>query len=148
MSILKKNFGRRQDAIITDCFVVMPDGVTDADGNRRYCKIENAAWDTGATNTVITPEIVTALGLEPSVSCFNRRLNNANAVKRMTDFLGHSNNFATLSLSLSLSLSQVLTASPPHFITYAPVRVNIRLSMLSAMGSLIVFCLYLIQILI
>ena len=32
-----------------------------------------------------------------------RRLNNANAVKRMTDFLGHSNNFATLSLSLSLS---------------------------------------------
>ena len=33
-----------------------------------------------------------------------RRLNNANAVKRMTDFLGHSNNFATLSLSLSLSL--------------------------------------------
>ena len=66
MSILKKNFGRRQDAIITDCFVVMPDGVTDADGNRRYCKIGNAAWDTGATNTVITPEIVTALGLKPS----------------------------------------------------------------------------------
>jgi hypothetical protein len=31
-----------------------------------------------------------------------RELNNANAVKRMTDFLGHSNNFATLSLSLSL----------------------------------------------
>ena len=37
----------------------------------------------------------------------HRELNNANAVKRMTDFLGHSNNFATL--SLSLSLSQVLT---------------------------------------
>ena len=36
------------------------------DGNRRYCKIENAAWDTGATNTVITPEIVTALGLKPN----------------------------------------------------------------------------------
>ncbi len=66
MSALKKNFGHRQDAIITDCFVIMPDGVTDADGNRRYCKIENAAWDTGATNTVITPEIVAAIGLEPS----------------------------------------------------------------------------------
>ena len=26
-----------------------------------------------------------------------RELNNANAAKRMTDFLGHSNNFATLS---------------------------------------------------
>ena len=57
MSVLKKNFGCRQDAIITDCFVVMPDGVTDANGNRRYCKIENAAWDTGATNTVITPRL-------------------------------------------------------------------------------------------
>ena len=31
------------------------------------------------------------------------RLNNANEVKRMTDLLGHSNIFATLSLSLSLS---------------------------------------------
>jgi hypothetical protein len=28
-----------------------------------------------------------------------------NGAKRMADFLGHSNNFATLSLSLSLSLS-------------------------------------------
>ena len=34
-----------------------------------------------------------------------RELNNANEVKRMTDFLGHSYIFATLSLSLSLSLS-------------------------------------------
>lgn len=66
MSILTKNFGKRQDAIITDCYVVMPEGVTDSNGNRRYCKIENAAWDTGATNTVITPEIVKALGLKPS----------------------------------------------------------------------------------
>jgi hypothetical protein len=30
-----------------------------------------------------------------------RELNNANAVKRMTDFLGHSNNFATLSQVLN-----------------------------------------------
>ena len=66
MSILTKNYGKRQDAIITDCFVVMPDGVTDAEGNRRYCTIENAAWDTGATNTIISPEIVKALGLKPT----------------------------------------------------------------------------------
>ena len=44
-----------------------------------------------------------------------RRLNNANAVKRMTDFLGHSDIFV-ISLSLSLSLSQAQTASPPLFI--------------------------------
>jgi len=50
----------------------------------------------------------------------------------MTETFGHSNNFASLSLAL--------TASPPLLlILYAPVRVNIRLSMLSAMGSLIVF---------
>ena len=31
-----------------------------------------------------------------------RELNITNGAKRMADFLGHSNNFATLSLSLSL----------------------------------------------
>lgn len=66
MSALVKKYGRRQDAIITDCFVVMPEGMTDGDGNRRFCKIENAAWDTGATNTVISPEVVQVLGLTPS----------------------------------------------------------------------------------
>ena len=69
MSILRKNFGKRQDAIITDCYVVMPEGVTDSEGNRRFCKIENAAWDTGATNTIISPEVVKALGLIPSGTC-------------------------------------------------------------------------------
>ena len=76
MNILTKNYGRRQDAIITDCFVVMPEGVTDKEGNKRFCKIENAAWDTGATNTIISPEIVKALGLKTSgkfaVSAFGR----------------------------------------------------------------------------
>lgn len=66
MSILTKNFGKRQDAIITDCYVVMPDGVRDSDGNCRFCKIENATWDTGVTNTIISHEIVDVLGLVPS----------------------------------------------------------------------------------
>ena len=86
-------------------------------------------------------------------------INNVKREKRMADFLGHSNDLITLSLSLSLSLSLIYalarpirtlslerTASPPYLITYASARVNIRLSMLSAMGSLIVFCLYLIPI--
>ena len=42
----------------------------------------------------------------PSVSCFNRRLNNHNTAKKNGHFLGHSDNLITL--SLSLSLSQVL----------------------------------------
>ncbi len=73
-----------------------------------------------------------------------RELINTKIARIMTDSFGHSNNFATLSLSLSYAL----TASPPPLIQYAPARVNIRLSMLSAMGSLIVFCIYLIQFLI
>ena len=68
-----------------------------------------------------------------------RELINTKITRIMTDSFGHSNNFATLSLSYAL------TASPPPLIQYAPARVNIRLSMLSAMGSLIVFCLYLIS---
>ena len=48
---------------------MMPLGVTNEKGERRYCRIENAAWDTGATNTIISPEIVKVLGLKPSGKC-------------------------------------------------------------------------------
>lgn len=61
----KKDYHSCRDAIVTDCFILMPADVFDGDGNRRYCKIDNAVWDTGATNTVISPEIVAALGLKP-----------------------------------------------------------------------------------
>jgi len=66
MNGLIKHFVERKDAIISDCFIVMPSGVVDENGDRRYCKIENAVWDTGATNTVISPEVVEALGLKPT----------------------------------------------------------------------------------
>lgn len=66
MNGLIKHFVERKDAIISDCFIVMPSGVVDEKGDRRYCKIENAVWDTGATNTVISPEVVEALGLKPT----------------------------------------------------------------------------------
>ena len=66
MKSLIKQFDNRKDAIITNCFIVMPSDVVDKNGDRRYCRIENAVWDTGATNTVISPEIVEALGLKPT----------------------------------------------------------------------------------
>lgn len=66
---------------------------------------------------------------------YRRELNNANEVKRMTDFLGHSNNFATLSLSLSLSCANRQSTS---FHTCA----NIRLSLQKCKGSLVIFCPY------
>ena len=37
------------------------------------------------------------------MDCTRRELNIANGAKRMTEIFGRSNNFATLSLSLSLS---------------------------------------------
>lgn len=66
MNSLIKHFDNYREAIITDCYIVMPEGEVDADGNRRYCKIENAVWDTGATNTVVSPEVVESLGLKPT----------------------------------------------------------------------------------
>ena len=62
---------------------------------------------------------------------YRRELNNANEVKRMTDFLGHSNNFATLSLSCANRQST-------SFHTCA----NIRLSLQKCKGSLVIFCPY------
>ncbi len=53
----------------------------------------------------------------------------------MADFLGHSNNFATLSLSLSLSLSGANRQS--YFIKSAPACVNIRLFLGRCKGRLL-----------
>ena len=101
-------------------------------------------WSSESHQACLNGRVATEVGVA-NVSCFDQRSNivlgqakrqsRAKREQRMTDFLGHSNNFATL----SLSLSQVLTASPPHLIIYAPVRVNIRLSMQKAMGSRYVF---------
>ena len=66
MNSLVVKFDERKDAIITGCFIVMPSDVVDANVDRRYCRIENAVWDTGATNTVISPDVVEALGLKPT----------------------------------------------------------------------------------
>ena len=57
----------------------------------------------------------------------------------MADFLGHSNNFATLSLSLSLSLSQAL-ASNTSIKNRGHPRVNIRFFLEPTKGGRIVFC--------
>lgn len=67
---------------------------------------------------------------------YRRELNNANEVKRMTDFLGHSYIFATLSLSLSLSG----TNSQSHLIrNRGHLRANIRLSLERTKGGPLVF---------
>ena len=59
-----------------------------------------------------------------------------NGEKRMAEMFGHSNNFATL--SLSLSLSQAL-ASNTSIKNRGHPRVNIRLSLQKCKGSQLVF---------
>lgn len=75
MMELRKCFNEIVEAIIVECYVVMPEGTVDEKGDRRYCKLENAVWDTGATNSIISSDVVDALGLKPtgksSISSFS-----------------------------------------------------------------------------
>lgn len=100
MSVLTKNYGQRQEVIITDCFVMMPDGVTNEKGERRYCRIENAVWDTGATNTIISPEIVKVLGLKPSGKCQVSSYGNDVEVNTYMIDLGFQNGYKITNLQV------------------------------------------------
>ena len=100
MNVLTKNYGQRQEVIITDCFVMMPYGVTNEKGERRYCRIENAAWDTGATNTIISPEIVMALGLKPSGKCQLSSYGNDVEVNSYIIDLGFQNGYKIINLQV------------------------------------------------
>ena len=53
-------------------------------------------WSSESHQACLNGRVATEVGVA-SVSCFNRRLNNANRAKIMADSFGHSNNFATLS---------------------------------------------------
>lgn len=48
------------NAIITDAFIGLP---TKDNNNRKMIKVK-ALWDTGATSSVVTPHVVSALGLQ------------------------------------------------------------------------------------
>ena len=64
-----------------------------------------------------------------------RELNNHNTAKRMTETFGHSDFFATLSLSQALAYKRDNTP----LILCAGARVNIRLSLQKCKGGCIVF---------
>ena len=65
MATLNKKYQCQVNAIQTDCFVI-PYFEKLAKGSRiPCCEVKTTVWDTGATNTIISPSIVTALGLKP-----------------------------------------------------------------------------------
>ena len=67
MGTFKQEYTELADAIITNAIVV-PADVEAPDGQTPvlYYYTDNAAWDTGAQFTFISPRIVDALGLKPS----------------------------------------------------------------------------------
>lgn len=65
MNVFVKEYDRRADAIVTNA-IVMPAGEVREDRPLPpYAYTENAAWDTGAQVTIISPRLVECLGLLP-----------------------------------------------------------------------------------
>lgn len=62
MSAFTEKFDSRKDAIVTMCYVLTTD--LDDQGKKHYCEAIDSCWDTGATNTSISSEIVNALKLK------------------------------------------------------------------------------------
>lgn len=66
MSVLTKDYEGLVEAVATECVVFSTDH---AEGEQPKAFVANVAvWDTGATNTIITPEIVEKLGLKPAMT--------------------------------------------------------------------------------
>ena len=57
-------------------------------------------WSSESHQACLNGRFASEVGVA-NVSCFDRRSNIVKREQKMTEFLGHSNNFATLSLSLS-----------------------------------------------
>jgi len=65
MNVFVKEYDRKADAIVTNA-ILMPAGeVREGRPLPPYVYTENAAWDTGAQVTIISPRLVEALGLLP-----------------------------------------------------------------------------------
>ena len=65
MAVLNKEYHSLVSAIQTDC-IVMPsiEEITQSK-QLRYTEVKSMVWDTGATNTLVSSQVVEALGLVP-----------------------------------------------------------------------------------
>lgn len=64
MATITRKYQDRIDAIQTKC-VVTPSFGNNTRSFFHGCEIESTVWDTGATSTIISEEVVNALGLQP-----------------------------------------------------------------------------------
>lgn len=64
MATISQKYPGRINAIQTNCIVTQSLAVS-TDGKVHGCEVESTVWDTGATNTIISQEIVDILDLKP-----------------------------------------------------------------------------------
>lgn len=74
------------EAIITECKICPPVDFANGEMPSKVYTSQNAMWDTGATNTLISPKIVKALGLKP----FGKSgISSANGIVETNTYLVH-----------------------------------------------------------
>lgn len=64
MSVFSKEYGGLTQAVVTDC-VIFPENQKNTSDAPKFFHTTKAMWDTGATNTIITPKIIKQLKLKP-----------------------------------------------------------------------------------
>lgn len=74
------------EAIITECKICPPVDFANGEMPTKIYTSQNAMWDTGATNTLISPKIIKALGLKP----FGKSgISSANGIVETNTYLVH-----------------------------------------------------------
>lgn len=65
MAVFTKEYEVQPEAILSSVIVCPPVDLTADVTVPVHCQVDNVLWDTGATNTLISQQVVDALGLKP-----------------------------------------------------------------------------------
>lgn len=86
MPVFTQRSSDTMEAIITECKICPPVDFANGEMPSKVYTSQNAMWDTGATNTLISPRIVKALGLKP----FGKSgISSANGIVETNTYLVH-----------------------------------------------------------
>ena len=65
MAVYTQEYKSQPEAILTNVIICPAVDLSSNVVVPVHCQVENVLWDTGATNTLISKEVVDALGLQP-----------------------------------------------------------------------------------
>ena len=85
MAVYTKEYESQPEAILTNVIICPAVDLSANVAVPVHCQVENVLWDTGATNTLISQEVVNALGLQPK----NKLLHWQTADSRLRKFFLH-----------------------------------------------------------